>query len=565
MKNIIGYLIIMRIFFKNLANMTLNSLRAKITLWTACAIVIAMTVATLLSVISIRNIGNSSSNQMLLLLCEAGEKNLDFYFKSVEHSIEMISNYVKSDLGEFEKTDSDLNPEQFSEHLERVKELFGKIIYKTNGILTYYYRIDPAVSKTSKGFWFVNLNDDGFKEHEVTDISQYNTDDTSNLVWFTVPKSTGNSIWLPPYITDNLGIRVISYNMPIYYHDKFIGVVGIEIDYSTMAEQVDNIKLLDNGYAFLNDSEGRIIYHPRMDVTTMEIQPKVPEGLLANDKFVRYRFDGIDKQAVWLTLSNGMRLNVTVPISEINGNWEYLIFNILIVSILLLIVFIFCTMRLSGHITRPLRELTNMAKEVNNGNYDVKLEASGNDEVSILTNTFNQLISHLKVHIKDLNNLAYADALTSLRNKGACDIYIQKLQNQLNDSNGNLKFAIGIFDCNNLKIINDRHGHDKGDIYLKSASTLICRVFKHSPVFRTGGDEFTVVLQNEDYQKRNELINLFEEKSFEISETKKAHWEKVSVAIGIADYDSEIDKSVIDVMRRADYLMYENKRKQKNK
>ena len=318
----------MKTFFKNLVNMTMNSLRAKITLWTACAIVIAMTVATLLSVISIRNIGNSSSNQMLLLLCEAGEKNLDFYFKSVEHSIEMISNYVKSDMSKFDKTDLDLNSEQFSEHLERVKEMFGKIIYKTNGILTYYYRIDPAISKTSKGFWFVNLNDEGFKEHKVTDITLYNTEDTSNLVWFTVPKSTGNSIWLPPYITDNLNVRVISYNMPIYYHDKFIGVVGIEIDYSTMAEQVDNIKLLDNGYAFLNDSEGKIIYHPRMDVTTMKNQPKVPEGLLANDKFVRYKFDGIDKQAVWLTLYNGMRLNVTVPISEINGNWEYLILNI---------------------------------------------------------------------------------------------------------------------------------------------------------------------------------------------------------------------------------------------
>ena len=206
-----------------------------------------------------------------------------------------------------------------------------------------------------------------------------------------------------------------------------------------------------------------------------------------------------------------------------------------------------------------------MAKEVNHGNYDVKLEAFGNDEVSILTNTFNQLISHLKTHIKDLNNLAYADALTSLRNKGACDIYMQKLQNQLNNSHGDFEFAIGIFDCNNLKTINDKYGHDKGDIYLKSASTLICQVFKHSPVFRTGGDEFTVVLQNEDYKKRKELINLFEEKSFEISATKKARWEQISVAAGIADYDSQIDNSVEDVMRRADYLMYENKRKLKNK
>ena len=50
-----------------------------------------------------------------------------------------------------------------------------------------------------------------------------------------------------------------------------------------MAEVVNHITLYDNGYAFLNDDEGNIIYHPQMDVTTMETQPKVPSGLLSND------------------------------------------------------------------------------------------------------------------------------------------------------------------------------------------------------------------------------------------------------------------------------------------
>ena len=115
---------------------------------------------------------------------------------------------------------------------------------------------------------------------------------------------------------------MISYNVPVYYEGQFIGVIGIEIDYSTMAEVVNHITLYDNGYAFLNDAEGNIIYHPRMDVTTMETQPKVPSGLLSNDKFILYSFDGVEKQAVWLPLSNGMRLNVTVPVREINAAWH---------------------------------------------------------------------------------------------------------------------------------------------------------------------------------------------------------------------------------------------------
>ena len=154
--------------------------------------------------------------------------------------------------------------------MDRVNDIFQKLAYNTNGVLTYYYRIDPEVSKNVKGFWYVNTDDNGFQEHEVTDITEYDTNDTSSLVWFTVPKATGEGVWLPPYITENLDARVISYNVPVYHNGQFIGVIGIEIDYSTMAEVVNHITLYDNGYAFLNDDEGNIIYHPQMDVTTME-------------------------------------------------------------------------------------------------------------------------------------------------------------------------------------------------------------------------------------------------------------------------------------------------------
>lgn len=229
----------------------MNSIRTKSTLLTVCGIVAAMVIATLLGVIALKNVGSDSSDEMLLLLCETGEKNLDFYFESVEQSVEMVSAYVESDL-------NGLDDEHLQQHLDRVSDIFKKLTYKTNGILTYYYRIDPAISATAKGFWYVNQDGEGFQEHEVTDITQYDTEDTSRLVWFTVPKATGKAIWLPPYITDNLGARVISYNTPVYLKGRFVGVIGIEIDYSTMAEQVDSIKLYENGYAFINDSDGTL-------------------------------------------------------------------------------------------------------------------------------------------------------------------------------------------------------------------------------------------------------------------------------------------------------------------
>lgn len=539
----------------------MTSIRTKTTLLTICEIVITITVATLLGITAIRNIGNKSSDQMLRLLCESGEKNLDYYFESVEQSVEMVSAYVESDLARL--TAKQLE-EYLPEHLENVKDIFTKMVYQTNGVLTYYYRIDPAFTKNAKGFWFVNLDGEAFIEHEVTDITLYDVEDTSALVWFTVPRSTGKPIWLPPYITDNLDVRVISYNTPIYLKDIFIGIIGIEIDYSTMAEQVDHITLYENGYAFINDSEGTIIYHPKMDVTTMAEHPKVPKGLLSNDAYIRYKFDGVEKQAVWLPLHNGMRLNVTVPVSEINADWHSWIYQITIVSIVLLAVFVIITFRFTGHITKPLHELTESAEQVNKGNYDCKLDYKGNDEVGILTKAFNNLISHLKVYISDLNDLAYADALTSVHNKGAFDKYTQNIQDQIDKNEKKPEFGIIIFDCNGLKTINDTYGHDKGNLYLKSACKLICDVFNHSPVFRIGGDEFTVILQNQDYHNRTELLKQFDKMSLETQTDAEDPWKPVNAARGLAVYDPSIDESINDVIRRADKLMYEDKWIKKN-
>lgn len=535
----------------------LRSIRTKITLLTVCAIIIAMIVSMAFGVVAIRNIGNSSSNQSLLLLCEVGEKNLDAYFESVEQSVEMVSAYVESDL-------DGLDDEKLQAHLDRVSDIFKKMTYKTNGILTYYYRIDPSVSTKAKGFWYVNQDDQGFQEHEVTDITQYDTNDTSQLVWFTVPKATGKSVWLPPYITDNLGARVISYNVPVYLQGKFVGVIGIEIDYSTMAEQVDNITLYDNGYAFINDAEGTIIYHPRMSVEELsENHPKVPDGLLSNDTFINYTYDGVEKQAVWLPLSNGMRLNVTVPVSEINASWQKWIFETVVIFGVLLVMFIALIMHFSEHITKPLRELTEVAKQVDRGNYDATLDYAGHDEVGILTRTFNNLVAHLKTYISDLNDLAYADALTSVHNKGAFDIYMKNLQERLQDSDDAPEFAVCIFDCNGLKAINDRYGHEKGDIYLKTACSLICEVFNRSPVFRIGGDEFAAVLLNADFDNREALIDLFDQDCAEKRQASEFAWEQVDVARGMAVYDPEDDGSADDTVRRADKLMYENKWKHK--
>lgn len=164
--------------------------------------------------------------------------------------------------------------------------------------------------------------------------------------------------------------------------------------------------------------------------------------------------------------------------------------------------------------------------------------------------------------VESLNKLVYVDALTSLHNKGGFDESLQQIQKRLDDGE-QFDFAIVMLDCNDLKPINDQYGHDKGDIYLQTSSQLVCRVYKNSSVFRIGGDEFAVILQDEDFQNRNDLIERFNKSEAEICASAENEWEKVDMAIGMAEYDPRECDSVDNVVHHADINMYENKRAKK--
>jgi diguanylate cyclase (GGDEF)-like protein len=148
---------------------------------------------------------------------------------------------------------------------------------------------------------------------------------------------------------------------------------------------------------------------------------------------------------------------------------------------------------------------------------------------------------------------ARRDDLTGIKNKNAYGEFETRLNQQIQSGEAP-EFAIAICDVNGLKLVNDTRGHKAGDSYIRDASKLVCETFKHSPVFRVGGDEFVAILRGSDFENREKLEHNFVEKVKANSES-----DKVSVACGISVFDQTHDKNVSAVFERADALMYKNK------
>ena len=175
-------------------------------------------------------------------------------------------------------------------------------------------------------------------------------------------------------------------------------------------------------------------------------------------------------------------------------------------------------------------------------------------------------IRNLQLHTlnKKLADLMEQDSLTHVKNRTAYDKYVKNFRKRIADGEIT-EYAVAYFDINNLKIINDKYGHEAGDAYIRNSCKLICDTFKHSPVFRIGGDEFLSILYNDDFKNREELVKAMKEE-MAMRESKPEKYSpaaRVSVASGIAVFDENEDFDMMSVVNRADTLMYEDKHRMK--
>ena len=164
-----------------------------------------------------------------------------------------------------------------------------------------------------------------------------------------------------------------------------------------------------------------------------------------------------------------------------------------------------------------------------------------------------------KRQLQQAIDVANQDPLTHVKSRAAFSA-MQKQSDILIAAKQQEPFAVAVCDINGLKEANDRYGHEVGDNLIIACSKTICAMFAHSPVFRIGGDEFTVILTGRDYENREKIL----QKISSYLRSEDAIAENISFATGISAYDPQTDSDFQSVFVRADALMYEQKREMKN-
>ncbi|MGM0365878.1 MAG: histidine kinase N-terminal 7TM domain-containing diguanylate cyclase [Actinomycetota bacterium] len=168
-------------------------------------------------------------------------------------------------------------------------------------------------------------------------------------------------------------------------------------------------------------------------------------------------------------------------------------------------------------------------------------------------------ITQRKKAENQLRYLSFHDSLTGLYNRHYFEEEVKRINKALKRFS---PVSIISMDINNLKEINDRHGHQEGDLLLKlTAKILTSLIRKEDILARTGGDEFCAILPRTPLETAKGRKEKMMKKIREYNRKDKKP--AISIAIGISSTQfNEI--SINGAIRRADNLMYTHKREMKS-
>ena len=483
-------------------------------------------------------IQNESGN-FVMVACENEGAQINNTFDDMEKSVKVMESYVM----DFFTEKTLVEDRNFQEKvLSSADQMFADIAKHAEGAVAYYFRFDPAISDSKTGlFYSKTKGNEEYVSLEPTDISLYEKEDTEHVGWFWQPYTAGKPVWMLPYYNQNNNIYMISYVVPMYHEEKFVGIVGMDFDYTVLTERVHEITIYENGFAHL-EINGAVVHSG---------------DRVSEEKFTR---DSTKYLRVSKELKNGMTLVLSASYDDIRQIRYEIGFGILFAVLILSVLFTVVAIVVVKKIVSPLKKIADAAAKLTNGDYNVEFVHSNVSEIELLNTAFENMATHLHEREKELRFSANRDSLTGLRNTTSYRRWVEKFEREIEKKTAD--FGVVVFDLNQLKETNDTYGHDVGDKLIVTAAKVISDVFKRSPVFRIGGDEFLVVLRHGDLEDCEKLFA-----QLDVECAKKSIKEKeeipISIARGFAMFDSDTDLHFNDVFKRADNAMYENKRTNK--
>jgi signal transduction histidine kinase len=290
------------------------------------------------------------------------------------------------------------------------------------------------------------------------------------------------TIWLPPYPDDAGQGLLISADTPIYYGDEFQGYIGIDVSLTRLIERLNQLKPTKNSFAFLMDSNGRLIAVSQESAAKLAsrgltVEEQLPNGLLglaltdinpglasitgsiqmSTSEALEVDLNGQPALITHASLPDlGWTLSIVVPLSEVTAESQNVassiqsdgiltVRNTLLTMALFFIGAALVTIWLSQRfLARPITQMMGGVRAITSGDLHVSVPVTSSDELGELATSFNQMTDELNRRTHELAQTSAELQLKETQIKVAALEERQRLARELHDSVSQALYGIAL-------------------------------------------------------------------------------------------------------------------------
>ncbi|WP_050180236.1 methyl-accepting chemotaxis protein [Domibacillus robiginosus] len=225
--------------------------------------------------------------------------------------------------------------------------------------------------------------------------------------WYTQAENKKTSVWSEPYKDTATGSSVVTVSRAVYDdNDRFLGVIGVDVDLTVLTERVKQTDLGYQGYPTVFSTAGMGIVHPTSqgeDLTKIPvIKSIIDDSSPSGSKY--YKLDGENRIIVfnnvpgvnWTVAAVYDRANLLGLSQSISKSllWTGIVLLLLISAVMLFVI---------SNIVKPLRRLERTASQIAEGDLTVQVPVSTQDEVGQLSAAFNKMTAHMRAILQKVN------------------------------------------------------------------------------------------------------------------------------------------------------------------
>ena len=307
----------------------------------------------------------------------------------------------------------------------------------------YLYNLAKGEDNPVDAAWLVDLDSDslmmssGYTASGEFDATQYE--------WYSCVDA-GDTVYSEPYISFTSEVPVISLACPVYSDDDtpvLLGIAGIDVKLSKVAEVMQHHTIGKEGFSILISGSGVVAYAPTeavilMNMADMDVNPEAIEAVQSQTaQAMKIKFGNSSEFGHFAKVgTSGYMVLSVMPVGEFYQSTILCVAMLALLNVVACVIIYFGIRKTAQKITKPVEELKDIAQKLAEGNLDVELTVTTNNEIGELAFYIGKTVDRLKEYIVYIDEVAAV-----LANVADGDLRIE-LQNEYVGEFAKLKDAL---------------------------------------------------------------------------------------------------------------------------